>query len=103
MPLTKPRHWVLLNSFEYKGKVVPKGFIFDGASIPTWLRWIFPHGGAKFAAACFHDWGYRLGKITRKEADDAFLDIMLANGVSAWRARTMYAAVRVFGKLHYKG
>lgn len=39
---------------------------------------------------------------TRKQADDMFLYFMLADGVTPWKARTMYQAVRTFGGIHMK-
>ena len=101
-PLNKPRTWRLIEAFEYNGWTIEVGFEFDGASIPIGLRWLFPHGGEKFPAACCHDWGYRLQQITRKEADQAFYDIMIENGVSKWRAKSMYWAVRTAGYLAWK-
>lgn len=96
-PTDKTREWELLESFEYKGWVVPEEFIFDGASIPLGLRWLFPHGGKKFAGACFHDWCYRKQLVTKEIADEAFLDIMLENRVTEWKALAMYYGVKYCG------
>lgn len=103
MPLEEPRNWKILEDIIFEGVLVPRGFHVDGASIPVGLRWLFPHGGRKFFAACIHDWLYRTGGSTRKEADGMFLRAMLENGVGKVRANTMYIAVRVFGSSSWKG
>lgn len=96
-PTDKERQWELLETIWYKGIKVPSGFIFDGASIPIGLRWLFPHGGKKFFAACIHDYAYRTGCTSRDTADDLFLDAMLENDVNPWKANSMYSGVRMFG------
>jgi hypothetical protein len=56
-----------------------------------------PHG--KYAvAAIVHDFLYRTGKGTKKEADDLFLEMMEHLGVPWFRRKIMYRAVRWFGK-----
>lgn len=37
----------------------PDGFVFDGASIPWFLRWLMTSFGPLLQAAIFHDFGYR--------------------------------------------
>lgn len=101
-PTETSRSWILTKVFNYKGWSIEEGFQFDGASIPIGMRWLFPHGGAKFPASCFHDWGYRKQEITKEIADREFLNIMLENGVSKWRAYSMYQAVRICGHFAWK-
>lgn len=96
-PLDEPRHWKLLDDFNYREITVPSGFTFDGASIPLGLRWLFPHGGAKFAAACLHDYCYQTGIVDRITSDKYFLEVMLENGVNKWKAKAMYLGVRSGG------
>lgn len=90
---------------DYEEVSVPKGFIFDGASIPRMLWRIAGHPfTAKYiTAACVHDYLYSTGKVTRKTADKMFLCLLLAYDVSPLFALMMYYAVRVFGKSNYKG
>lgn len=94
-------------SFDWRGRthVIPRGFNYDGASIP-WLfrRWI----GGKFepafmAAALLHDWMYRTQAVSRRSADQAFLAALKLSGVNAVRRRLMYWAVRVGGSNAYNG
>jgi len=96
-PTDKPRQWFLEQTLYWGNLLVPRGFLFDGASIPIGLRCFFPHGGPKFFAACLHDWLYRNTIGTRKEADGIFLAAMIKNGVPLWKAQLMYSGVRGFG------
>lgn len=107
-PLVRPtdrnREWKLMETITYKDIVIPYGFIFDGASIPIGLRWLFPHGGRKFGPACIHDYCYRTKDIcTKREADLHLKEAMLSNGVSKIKVELMYWAVRLFGKGSYHG
>ena len=79
--------------------VIPRGFEFDGASIPP-LLW--PVIGSPFdprfvRAALIHDWLYSSHLIDRKTADRAFQAVLIADGVTDWRAGLMYSAVRAGG------
>jgi hypothetical protein len=84
---------------------VPAGFYTDLATIPWPLVGI--PGASRFGhhnrACVIHDWLYmRRGRLdyegvemTRREVDRLFLDLMLEDGVVAWKAYTMWAAVRL--------
>ena len=128
-PLDDGVHWRLTRKFTYdignKGSgrtiTVPAGFDTDFASFPRliwrFLMWWLP-GWAKFSKPSpLHDYlyqlkGYRLPDstwvdVTRKEADDVFLEAMLV----AWRkhrsgkaiAWMEYIGVRAFGWLAWRG
>lgn len=96
---------------------VPAGFEYDGASVPRWvwtLTGIVPDGLHR-AAALIHDWLYRHAGLLpdgsfwkdghsvdgfpwqRHQADKLFANILAAHGVSQFRRRNMYRAVRLFG------
>lgn len=88
--------------------VVPKGFVFDFASVPRFFWRVLPpvgHGkrGAYGAASCLHDWLYRSGAVSRKDADLLFRESMGVLGVSSWRKWLMWSAVRLFGWAAYQG
>ena len=83
------------------------GFITDFASVPAFLSNIIPRTGkGKFGAygpSCvIHDYLYVTGKIdgkwvTRKYADDIFVECNNALGVSGWVTRLMYHEIRLWG------
>lgn len=97
----KGRLWRLLNTMEYRWDgitfVIPPNFIFDGASIPRFARILIPKNGVKLYAACFHDYLYRFKPISRKQADVAFLRVLLEKGEPKWSSYSMYFVLRVLG------
>ena len=83
-------------------ETIPKGFISDGASIP---RFLWSTIGSPFhppfiPAALYHDYLLSLPRgllWDKKKIDREFHRLLIANGVSRFRAGLMYQAVRVFG------
>lgn len=47
-------------------------------------------------AAVIHDYLIRLALCARRDADDIFLEAMLAIGMPKWRAEVMHLAVRSY-------
>ena len=87
---------------------VPRLFLTDWASIPKFIFGLLPYWAKYCKAPVLHDWLYQkkgiMGKpITRKRADDIFLEAMLVE----WRwhksrhimAYIEYWGVRLFGCL----
>lgn len=105
--------WVLVAPFKYadgpRTISIPRGFRFDLASIPRPLWALIAPFELSIAAPLVHDVLYRFkgmlpaGQVepfhryTRAEADALFHDIMHREGVSWWRRRAAYAAVRSWG------
>ena len=104
---------------------IPKGFVYDGASVPQWLWSITglrPDGLIR-AAALVHDFFYRYGgkppkgtiaknyhnrwyqvpfRCTRKAADHFFFQIM-EDFSMPWLKRTLaYRAVRLCGWYYWR-
>lgn len=79
--------------------LIPAGFEFDGASIPPafWPIIGSPFDPRFVRAALIHDWLYSSHLIDRGTVDRAFRAVLLADGVSHWRAQAMYSAVRAGG------
>lgn len=78
---------------------VHEGFITDYASIPRlpFVWWLMSDHG--HTAAVVHDYLCRDPATPRRYADAVFLDALLTTGVSGWRARIMWAAVRSYATL----
>lgn len=104
--------WQLLAPFACLwdgGKIeVPPGFVTDLSSIPQMLQSVVPVVGPQNLPAVVHDYIYaRAGRMpdgstfTRKAADALFLAGLEAAGVSWWRRRAMYAAVRLGGRFFW--
>lgn len=92
-------------------KIIPAGFVSDGASIPRWA-WaiVSPYDPGVREAALIHDYFYRESKarlisgdciigieVTRAMADKIFYEELLDGDVPNWKAHSMYLAVRGAG------
>lgn len=99
----------------YRRWWVPRGFRFDFASVPRFIRPLIQTTDLGTAAPCVHDRLYRTGghvtsidgqhmKYTRKDADDLFRELMqTVDRVPAWRRWMAYQAVRKFGGGAWQG
>lgn len=78
----------------------PSGTVVNGASIPS-AFWSFiggPFTGKYLKASVIHDHFVVVRNRTAHDTHRNFYYGMRANGVPAWRAKTMYWAVRTFGE-----
>lgn len=103
----------LLVTVEKETFEIPEGFVTDCASVPRGMWNLFPPTGSYAKAAVFHDWLYRGGKVSRKQADELFLDAMECLGepwltryclywgvrLGGWMAWDSYADKRIFGEI----
>lgn len=112
---TEQRRWILVEEYRYNDPElavsiwVPEGFHFDLSSVPRVFWNIIAPFELSIAGPLLHDFIYRHGGIlppgavlpvhifTRSETDRLFDRVMRAEGVSAWRRKLAYSAVRVFG------
>ncbi len=99
------RTWKLLEPLIWKAKksiMVPIGFKTDFASVPQGMWWFCaPASGNHARASVLHDYLYKTGRVSRKEADEIFRDAMKACGVGWFKRNSMFWAVRGFGGSHY--
>ena len=88
-------------SWRGRSVLVPRGFEFDGASIPRffWRLICAPLSPEAARAARDHDWVYRKQPAgwTRKDADLMFYCRLIEDGLAPWRAGLAYRGVRLFG------
>lgn len=100
--------WKLTYDFVYASEVldrivvVPAGFVTDFASVPRLPFVYFLTAGVAVRAAVIHDYLYRSGNASRKEADKVFAEAMKITGQAAWRRGLMYVGLRLFGWTAYK-
>jgi hypothetical protein len=76
---------------------VPKGFVTDLASVPSYLWAVLQKTGRHGNAAIYHDWLYWEQSAPRAVADRVFDRAMFDMGVDATTRKLMWAGVRVFG------
>ena len=84
------RHWEVTKDFHYRFSgqdlVIPKGFKFDGASVPKFLVQFLSPVGVLLIGGLIHDYGYKyetllkkdgttVGKKSQKWMDEVFRDI----------------------------
>ena len=103
---TNPGEWQLLSPLVYTSNdgdiyIVPTGMITDLASIPKLLRPAIDRNGLSRPAAVLHDYLYLIGSLSRKQADELFLEALLSCGVGGFVAKGMYWSVRAFGGGRY--
>jgi hypothetical protein len=81
---------------------IPKGFVFDGASLPRpfWAILGHPMTPQYCTAALIHDFLYQ-GKLPRHKADKIFRTVLKDHGTPNWKAQLMYRGVRLFGWIFY--
>jgi len=94
-------------AFDIDGEVlvvVPPLFLSDGLSIPRLFRSIFSKSPSYIYAGIAHDYTYRIlpVKMTRKQADKLFLQLMKGYGVGFWTRRAIYRAVRIGAKKNWR-
>jgi len=100
--------WELVEPLVYESDVagmtitVPAGFKTDFASVLRLPVIYLLFGDKAHAPATVHDYLYHSGLVKRKTADDVFAEAMRASTrLSAVERGMMWAAVRLFGGLHY--
>ena len=76
----------------------PADFETDFPSVPR-VPIIFDLVGAYgHAAAVLHDWLYRSGMLSRKDAAEVFYNALRSSGIARWRTWIMWAGVRIGGR-----
>ena len=103
------RHWEVVKDFNYsingKNFIIPKGFKFDGASVPKFLAQFLSPVGVLLIGGLVHDYGYKyetlllknnkdIGVKSQKWMDETFRDInievngfYLLNYLAYWALR----------------
>jgi hypothetical protein len=97
---------MLCEDYTQAGITVPRGFIYDGASIPRFCWSLIGLGrfGDILGAATVHDWlyvhsGYVVeGYYPKSKADRIFYDLMLLSDISKLQSKLAYWAVCLFGR-----
>ena len=118
MWLTGSRQWIVAKDFTYTldavEYVIPKGFQFDGASIPKFLHtWLSPTG-VLLMGGLVHDYAYKYatlkrkdkgtwGMMTQKDADQIFRDINIEINGFKFLNYLAYWALRIGGFVAWNG
>jgi len=84
---------ILLNSQRFR---VPKGYVFDGSSVPRFLWFLYPPGYAPaWRGSCFHDYGlsHRYKEYPQEFWDQLLRGFILHDGGSTLTANLFKWAV----------
>lgn len=105
VPMWPERKWRVAAAFtvvtQAAGVVtIPAGFVCDLNSMPRFLWWAstptdYPQAGAT------HDFLYDQ-QVGQALADAVYREILIALGMSSFRANARYRALRVFGGVAYR-
>ena len=106
------RHWEVVKDFHYslrgENYVIPKGFKFDGASVPKFLAQFLSPVGLLLIGGLVHDYGYKyetlllkngktIGKKSQKWMDMTFRDINIEVNGFYFLNYLAYWALRIGG------
>lgn len=99
--------WIIMSPLVFQSDVageitVATGFKTDFASVPRVPVVFDVVGDIAHSAATVHDFLYSTGQVSRKVADDVFLEAAISSGVNKWKAWAMWLAIRMFGSQRYK-
>lgn len=93
----------LLEDYSEDGIKIARGFVWDGASVPWFLRWLLARTDKTKEASMVHDLLYAAGNgVARKEADGIFYEKLLEDNVVPWKAQLMRMGIRLFGWLFFR-
>jgi hypothetical protein len=77
--------------------IIPAGFCTDFLSIPWLIQNLLHPVGEYDEGAVLHDFLYRTGGVSRKQADDALLEAMGCAYRPRWQRYAIWAGLRVGG------
>ena len=119
MWLLSTRNWELTKNWRYNINgaeyVIPKGFQFDGASIPKFLRTFFSPVGVLLIGGLVHDYMYKytackpadksgsLLLVDQKKADQIFRDINIEVNGFYFMNYLAYWSLRIGGFVAWNG
>jgi len=113
------RHWEIARDFEYElngvSYVIPKGFQFDGASVPKFLATFLSPVGVLLIGGLIHDYAYKYAclkptnkkepilLLNQKKADQIFRDINIEINGFYFLNYLAYWALRLGGFVAWNG
>lgn len=96
------RKWEVVEDFHYTLKdgaevVIPKGFIFDGASIPKFFRTLLSPTGLLFIPGLLHDYAYKYNRLEGVKVNGNRYPYKQNAGKMVWDKMFREEATRVNG------
>ena len=119
MWLLSTRNWEITKDWKYRINgneyIIPAGFVFDGASIPKFLRTFFSPVGVLLMGGLVHDYAYKYAAlkpkndkdplllVNQKEADVIFREINIVQNGMQFLNYLAYWALRIGGFVAWNG
>ena len=119
MWLLGTRHWTIAKDWQFKMNgtdyVIPKGFDFDGASVPKFLATFLSPVGVLLVGGLVHDYLYKhrvlvhkgkkttTEKMTQKESDEIFRDVNIDVNGFVFMNLLAFWTLRVAGFVAWNG
>ena len=101
--ITSIRKWELVDDWEYKLPgdepviVIPKGFVFDGASIPRPLWGVLAPTGLLLIPGLIHDFAYRYDYLWALDTEDQAYKYKENAGQQTWDSLFRRVGIQVNG------
>ncbi|MFV0626400.1 MAG: DUF1353 domain-containing protein [Alphaproteobacteria bacterium] len=93
------KHYVTMKNLTFRDVTVPKGFVFDGVSVPWFTTFLFTHNDLKrgIMASAFHDFMCEnKDKFSRREATSILMKLWKQSGISSCKAVVIYVCVEAY-------
>jgi hypothetical protein len=96
--------YILLEDYQDETITVPRGFVFNGCSIPSLFYMLIgtPFDPRFIRGALVHDWLYTIHCYDKEKADNIFYINLRSSKVARWKAKLMKNAVAMFGGISWK-
>lgn len=94
--------YVTLHELNYHNINIPKGFIFDGITVPAPFSGLFSNKDLRqgIKAACFHDFMCQnKDKYKRKEATNILIELWLQSGLNRFKAQIAKFSINIYQML----
>ncbi len=95
-------NYITLKDLEYKGLVIPAGFVFDGVTVPAPFTLLFSNKDLRqgIKASCFHDFMCKNKDLYSREiATNVLIELWLDAGLNKFKAKIAAFSVNLYQRL----
>lgn len=91
--------YITLHRLSYKDVKIPRGFIFDGVTVPAPFTLLFSNKDLRqgIKASCFHDFMCQnKAKFSRQEATNILIELWLQAGLNKFKAKIAKLSINIY-------